>query len=365
MSEYSILYRADQFPVFQNRMFASAEDAIQCQRGDIVLAQDCSSGLISNIAFQPELLVYDESYQNEQGVSDCFQSHLNDICGLIRNHFPSSDVIEIGCGKGLFMGKLRNAGFSVTGLDPTYEGDDQTVRRQFYGPELGLTANGIVLRHVLEHIQDPFRFLQLIAKSNRNTGRIYIEVPCFDWICKRRAFFDIFYEHVNYFRLSDFTRMFSSVRYAGHTFGGQYLSVIADLDSLRVPEFDLTQFAFPSDFRSSLDAIVENRLKMRDRARRQLVIWGAASKGVIFALLLQRAGVYIDAIVDINPAKQGYYVPATGLLVQSPKVLFNFPSDNTDIFVMNSNYITEVKTASNSRFSYLIPDVAEILASHE
>ena len=64
---------------------------------------------------------------------------------------------------------------------------------------------------------------------------IYIEVPCFDWIIEHGAWFDIFYEHVNYFRLDDFRRAFGKVIHAGRSFGGQYLSVIADLDTLRVP----------------------------------------------------------------------------------------------------------------------------------
>jgi len=361
MNQYSILYRAEQFPVFQNRMFASAEDAIQCQRGDIVLAQDLSTGLISNIAFQPELLVYDENYQNEQGVSPYFQAHLNDVCGLIRDHFPSSDIIEVGCGKGLFMDKLRNAGFSVIGLDPTYEGNDQTVRREFYGPELGLTANGIVLRHVLEHIQDPISFLQLIKNSNGNSKRIYIEVPCLDWICEHRSFFDIFYEHVNYFRLSDFRRMFGTAHYAGHTFGGQYLSVIADLDSLRSPDFNEPQFSFPKDFHSYLNTIVESRCSNEHRRDRPIVIWGAASKGVIFALLLQRAGVRVDAIVDINPAKQGRYIPATGLLVQSPEaVMDKLLGNNADVYVMNSNYLSEIRVLTQDKFNYVVPDEVRI-----
>lgn len=360
MTQHSVLYRAEQFPVFQNRMFASAEEAIQCQRGDIVLAQDLSTGMISNIAFQPELLVYDENYQNEQGVSARFQAHLNDVTRLIRNHFPLSDIIEVGCGKGLFMNKLRSVGYSVTGLDPTYEGDDETVRREFYGPQLGLTANGVVLRHVLEHIQDPFSFLRLIQNSNGNRGRIYIEVPCLDWICEHRSFFDIFYEHVNYFRLSDFARMFGTVHYAGHTFGGQYLSVIADLDSLRAPEFNESQFTFPKDFQSNLDTIVENRPRKPDHDARRLVIWGAASKGVIFALLLQRAGVVIDAIVDINPAKQGRHVPATGLLVHSPEAVMKNSSNNTDVYVMNSNYLSEIRDFTQDKFNYMVPDEVRI-----
>ena len=91
-----------------------------------------------------------------------------------------------------------------------------------------------LLRHVLEHIQDPVSFLAEIANANQG-GQIYIEVPCFDWILEHKAWFDLFYEHVNYFRLDDLRRMFGTVHEAGHLFGGQYLYVVADLASLRDP----------------------------------------------------------------------------------------------------------------------------------
>ncbi len=181
--------------------------------------------------------MYDENYQNEQAVSNRFQSHLDDVITLIKKYFLSKDVIEIGCGKGFFMHKLRAAGYNVIGLDPTYEGSDTTVVKAFYGPELNLFAKGLVLRHVLEHIQDPYTFLKLIRDSNSGSGLLYVEVPCLDWICKRRAWFDVFYEHVNYFRLSDFYRLFGNVLEAGgHTFGWQYLYAVVDLSTLRIPK---------------------------------------------------------------------------------------------------------------------------------
>jgi len=50
------VYRAEQLPVLQNRMFASAEAARACARGDVVLVQSNESGLIFNRAFRPELV---------------------------------------------------------------------------------------------------------------------------------------------------------------------------------------------------------------------------------------------------------------------------------------------------------------------
>ncbi len=50
-------------------------------------------------------------------------------------------------------------GFKVTDLDPTYEGANPNVIKAYFSPEIGLRADGIILRHVLEHVQDPVEFL--------------------------------------------------------------------------------------------------------------------------------------------------------------------------------------------------------------
>jgi hypothetical protein len=78
----------------------------------------------------------------------------------------------------------------------------------------------------------PYDFLCQLRDANGGGGMIYIEVPCFDWILSERAWFDIFYEHLNYFCLTDFDRMFDRVIQKGRFFGDQYLYVVADLASL-------------------------------------------------------------------------------------------------------------------------------------
>jgi len=99
-------------------------------------------------------------------------------------------------------------GFEITGFDPAYEGTNKDIIKEYFTPAAQVHRDGIILRHVLEHVQDPVAFLVNIRDSNNGNGKIYIEVPCFDWICRHRAWFDIFYEHVNYFRMDDFRRMF-------------------------------------------------------------------------------------------------------------------------------------------------------------
>lgn len=354
MSEFRELYVAEQLPVLQNRTFQNSEDAVNCMKGDMVLVQDMETGLVFNRAFREELVQYNSDYQNEQAVSGFFREHLNNVSRIIRKHFGTGSLIEVGCGKGFFLERLETAGFHITGIDPAYEGSNPAIIKDYFTPGTGLHGDGIILRHVLEHIKDPVSFLSNISLANGRKGRIYIEVPCFDWICNHRAWFDVFYEHVNYFRLNDFNRIFGTVHESGHIFGGQYLYVVADLASFRNPVCDQScVFEFPPDF---LDTVKVNahRLKTRkDQREKRIVVWGGASKGVIFSLFMHRAGVDIDFVVDINPAKQGRYLPVTGLLVHSPEDMAGQIYGAVNVFVMNSNYLPEIKQLTKSRYNYL------------
>ncbi len=267
------LYSQKQLPTLQNRVYDSKEESMSCLVGDIDLVEDQVTGLIYNTTFRPELLTYDNHYQNEQALSPFFKTHLEDVSKIIEQYIGRKAIVEVGCGKGTFLEMLLQRGFDVTGFDPAYEGANERITRRFFTPESGIRADGLILRHVLEHIQDPFQFLLQLKQANGGSGRIYIEVPCVDWICRHRAWFDVFYEHVNYFRIADFHSMFSGVIAAGHLFGDQYLYVVAELASLRIPEFSVDRrIDFPADFAKGLS------VPLTDKPG-DVAIWGASSKG--------------------------------------------------------------------------------------
>jgi hypothetical protein len=210
-----------------------------------------------------------------------------------------------------------------------------------------MRGEGLILRHVLEHVQNPVDFLQRLAQANGGHGLIYIEVPCFDWICTTRAWFDIFYEHVNYFRLSDFRRIFGRLLHADRAFGGQYLRIVGDLATLKRPDRDpLDAAEFPADFAARMAA------DLAATAEETCVVWGGASKGVIFSLMRERSGFPVDRVIDINPAKQGQYLAATGLEVMPPAAGLVELRQGSTIHVMNPNYLDEIRAAAGPNFIY-------------
>jgi len=352
MSRYRSLYGAAQLPVFQNRMFATRDAARNCTRGDLQIVQDEVTGLIFNRAFDPALMFYDADYQNEQGHSGAFREHLDAMAALVRRHFGGQSLIEVGCGKGHFLERLQADGFQITGLDPTYEGSNAAVLREYFTPAVGLRADGLVLRHVLEHVCAPFSFLCQLRDANGGAGKVYIEVPCVEWIGRHHAWFDLFYEHVNYFRLADLGRMFGTVQESGHCFGGQYLYAVADLATLRPPlATPQDRFDFPVDLMANVADSAARLVAARQGARLGAAVWGGASKGVIFSLFMERAGAPLDMIVDINPAKQDRYIAASGMRVHGPEEALQRLVPGADLFVMNRNYLAEIQSMTNHQFN--------------
>ena len=73
------------------------------------------------------------------------------------------------------------------------------------------------------------------------------------------------------------------------------------------------------------------------------MIWGAGAKGVMFLNPLQVAGGSgLDRVVDINPRKQGHFVPLSGQRIIGPERLLQDPPDL--VIVMNPEYECEARS---------------------
>ena len=151
----------------------------------------------------------------------------------------------------------------------------------------------------------------------------------------------------------DFFKMFGSVYASGKLFGDQYLYVVADLATLDAPKYTKNDaIHFPEDFLASLKSEEQHRTE-QNRTEQSAVVWGGASKGVIFSLLRERIGKAVRAVVDVNPAKQGKFLPVTGLPVLSPASLLRQYPEGTTVYVANLNYIDEIKAMSLYRYNYV------------
>ena len=338
-NDYLPVFRQKKVPVFQNKVYPTFEEALKAETGDVELVQSPVSGFVFNKAFTAHIMNYDVHYQNEQSNSPFFKDHLQNVLNLLRSfRIENKKVVEVGCGKGTFFEMMLDNKIDCWGFDPTYEGNNARIKKEYFDEtQKGIAADVIIMRHTLEHITRPFSFLHTIAKANDHKGYLFVEVPAFDWIVKKNAFWDIFYEHCNYFTEESLAVMFDEA-VTGSFFGGQYIYLWADLSKLRNIIPDNIQFT-KLDF-LNFDTQTVKYKKMLDQ-KGSLCIWGGGAKGSTFLNLLDKERMYVQYVIDINPAKQDKFVAGTGHPIFSPEILLRKPVKN--ILVMNENYHDEIK----------------------
>ncbi|MBK7433801.1 MAG: methyltransferase domain-containing protein [Chitinophagaceae bacterium] len=335
-----VIYTQRSVPLIQNKVYPTREEARNAPCMDVVLAQSLDNGFVFSAGFKESVIDYDMHYQNEQSHSAYFQHHLEQVIDIMQeNRALEGKVVEIGCGKAYFMDMLLDRGVDVIGFDPTYEGDSPKVVKDFFSSKYSdVGAEFIILRHTLEHIAHPYHFIKTIAAANDYKGRIYIEVPTFEWIMAHNATEDIFYEHCNYFTLETLQMLFNK-SVGGHFFNGQYIYVIAELSEVKA-ELEKREVA-PYEERFSV------RLQEYDailRGAGSVAIWGAGAKGSTFLNLLDKAGTQVKCVIDINPKKQHQYVGGTGHYIIRPDELKDQAIDT--VVVMNINYIDEIRSVT-------------------
>jgi len=336
-----IIYSQTGLPSFQNKTYATPAEAMAATIGDVELIQNPQTGLVYNHLFKPELLEYDEYYQNEQANSETFRNHLQDVMSLLEKYFKNlRSGIEIGCGKGFFLEMLRHEGLNITGFDPAYQGISPYVVKEYYNSGMGYKADYVILRHVLEHVNNPFLFLEELSQNTDGDCYIYIEVPCFDWIIKNRAFYDIFYEHCNYFSAEVLRDCFAEVLEDGHLFGGQYLYIIANLSTFKYPQRRNVRSYSKLDILDQLDHIIN-----KTDFSLPTYIWGAGAKGVTMVNLLLKRGIPVEAVIDINPLKQNRFIGLSGVKIVSPANAEKL--NNANVIVMNPLYSGEIVSLIN------------------
>jgi SAM-dependent methyltransferase len=315
------------------------------------LRRNTALHFLENQSFQPDLMDYNTRYQNNQANSQVFLAHMKQVLDLLKSSLPQgSRLAEVGCGKGDFLELAQADGwFDVSGFDAAYEGDNARIERRFLNSDDRITADIVILRHVLEHIQSPHQFIAQM-RDIFSSGLIYIEVPELGWIEQNQTFFDLTYEHVNYFSSTALAALFAQVERAGAVFGGQYQYVIADLALSNTGRFGSGYAAGPWEpvaFSAMFPTLVQ-RLDVIERSANlaRIFIWGAATKGVLFCHHVQRIRPAffgrIAAAVDINPMKQGHWLPSTCLPILSGSQYCAQAADGDVILVMNPNYAAEI-----------------------
>ncbi len=358
-------------PVLCGVHYETEAEALGSPLGRMTLGYCKRCAYVRNVAFDPDVLVYDTTMDTNLHHSPAFQSFSADLVRSLAARFDLAGkvILDIGCGQGEFLRELcHEAGATGFGYDAMYagvEGPDPSGAHFTTGyaplrdpalPEFDVVTS----RHWFEHIDDPYDFL--VALRERAADRPvygYFEVPDAGYDLAT-AGWEVIYPHVSYFESTSLRSIFERAGWqvigGGTMFHGmfRFLEVATNVAVPAIvaaePEPDAPPAADARD--RQLTAISGFGQRQRAEVSRwrttinelsaqgkRPVMWGAGSRGVQF-LTFADPGRQLDAVVDVNPRKWGRYLPMTAHRVESPDVLRDIKP--ATVIITNPAYRDEI-----------------------
>jgi len=263
---------------------------------------------------------------------------------------PASHVVEVASNDGYLLQYVRQLGIPCLGIEPTHS-TAQAARKKgievvekFFGVALaeelvaqGKSADLTAANNVLAHVPDINDFVAGFAKLLKPSGVSTFEFPHLMRMVADCQFDTIYHEHFSYLSLSAVKTIFEAnglvvfdVQEIG-THGGSLRvfaqrrdtgtrAITAAVPALLACEAaaGVTTADYYSGFQRRADKIKDDLLVFLIQAKRDgktVGGYGAAAKG---NTLMNYAGVRANLlpwVVDLNPAKQGKFLPGSRITI--------------------------------------------------
>ena len=348
------------------RLLRSRAEAVGIDRGDIDLAACGACAFVWNRDFDAARTDYSAGYEGTQAFSPAFSRFHRCLAERLidRHGIRGRTVVEIGCGQGEFLSLLCNLGENRgVGYDPAHVRRDDAavdldrvaiVQDVFCEANAPADADFYCCKMTLEHVADLRGLLGAVRRAigGRDEARVFLQVPDATRILSDVAFWDVYYEHCNYFDPGSLERLLRLSGFAvvdcDRTFGAQYLTMTAR------PSADAAAPSDPPDdtaidrFRRAFPKLAvawRAWLAQAHGSGRRVAIWGGGSKAVAFLTTLGVSDEVAYAI-DVNPHKHGTFLAGTGHEIVAPA---RVAEDRPDVvIVMNPVYRAEIAAALTS-----------------
>jgi SAM-dependent methyltransferase len=294
-------------------------------------------------------VLFDADYSYFSSFSSTWLQHAERYVVNMQARFglnETSHVVEVAANDGYLLQYVKARGISCLGIEPTAstaaaarsKGID--IVEDFFGVRLarelaaqGLQADLTAANNVLAHVPDINDFVAGFAVLLKPKGVATFEFPHLLQLLAENQFDTIYHEHFSYLSLTAVSSIFSHNGLTVFdveeltTHGGslrvfaQRSDFVTQTVAHRVAEMmarekaaGMTTPDYYAGFQSRADQIKNAFLAFLIEAKnagKKVVAYGAAAKG---NTLLNYAGVRPDLlpwVIDLNPAKQGKYLPGS------------------------------------------------------
>lgn len=354
-------------PTQDGMLWKTREEALHASTGDIKLAYCRSCGYIGNLMYKPEKIRYDQDYTFSMFFSPTFREFLTGVASRLIDRYEIRNklVLEVACGEGDFLRLLCEMGGNRgLGIDPVTTTHTEMVGsmtvefiRDLYTEKYAdHPADLICCRQALDQLPNPKGMAKVIRDNigNRRNTVVYIEVPNAASIFEDLLIRNIMYEKSSWFTVDSLAMLFV------HS-GFDVLSVspcydnnqYIGLEAIPAPEGavasktnsqSLERFMeFIDTFARRHDEKISKWRESLDLYRgsgKKMIAWGSGAGGVNFLSTLKIRDE-IPYIIDINPNRQGKFMPLTGQQVMPGEFIREYKPDT--VVITNATYENEIK----------------------
>ncbi len=355
----SLMHYREPVPVAGCYVEIDSEEDDPCRPLEVVRCGDC--GLVQ-LAQGMDTSFY-EDYRFIGGVGTGYPAHLQAVTQWLgrTTHLGATQVVEVGASDGTLLDMLRQCGAQVVGFEPALEPAARArakgldVRSAALTPRMAAPlaeqADVIVIRHVLEHIDDIDTFMEGVNVLAHEHTRLVIEVPDLTSTVQRGLHTNFYHPHLSYFEIQTLERLLQrhgwrvDVASVVEIFGGSLLVGASRSESAPLRWAKPIGIACCNTSPRLLGEFFDgwNRraealrvfLDAQVQAGRVVDGYGAAERTVA---ALGYAGIdrrHLRRICDRNPLLHGWAVPGSRIPIESPQALQYAPPHLLVIFAVS------------------------------
>lgn len=300
-------------------------------------------------------------------------------------------TVEVGCNDGDLLRHFATAKCPTVGVDPA-GGPVEAARDRGldvvnlpFGRQVAeqlLDEHGpaglIIANHVLAHVESVADVLDGVQHLLASDGVAYVEVQYLPDLLVNNAFDLVYHEHRNFFSLTSLES--AAQRWGLHVADAELTdrqggslrvslsrSTAASerVERIRASEMWLRGMGAYRGFQGRADRIRTRLIDAVDEATYHglLVGYGAPAKATTLLNFCGLTAEHIDYVIDSTPAKQGRFIPGTGIPIKPPASKALDPANT--VLMLAWNYTAQIMqnhlsyTARGGR--WLIPIPAPVL----
>lgn len=265
-------------------------------------------------------------------------------------------ILEIGCFDGYLLKKLQDLGYEVVGCDPCQGAEigikeGVPIKREFFKPDLfpNTSFDLVIMRHLIEHIKDPTKFLKIIRSIIRPDGLVAIETPNHQFSLDNTLWCDFLLEHLSCFTPNSLTHLLENCGFEVIAHQDKQILYFIGRKVKKLPkkseeeEANLGLIRSATSFQKRTEKFIQDIKKTIHhliKKKKKIAIYGAGghTTGLIVLANLKRSD--IAYVIDSEESKWGKFLVGfpSRLKVNPPRLLKEKP---VDYIIPSSNWYQE------------------------